>query len=363
MAIKYCDKSKKYTVSYSARHPITRRPHSVRRTGIKTKAEAKRIYVQIVYELRSKLDKEICPLWGELVNEFIDYCSKTDLTKATVSNRRLCLNAHTKMWDDRKLSEITSGEIRDLVSIKLQDRSPSQRKNVLKYIRMCFEYGVERGYIGRNPAPKMKFRIGDKVKNVLTKPQVEKFLNKAREIDSEWYPIWFMALYTGMRNGELYALSWEKVNLDVRTITVDTAWHRYHGFKSTKSGDDRIIEIAPNLLKLLSELKIKSFDSAFVLPRITSWDKGYQAHDLRMFLQGIGLPQIRFHDLRATWCTLMLQQGIEPIKVMKMGGWKNMATMERYVRQAGVDIKGITDKLDLHNHSPEADVIKFSLSE
>ena len=88
-----------------------------------------------------------------------------------------------------------------------------------------------------------------------------------------------------------------------------------------------------------------------MLPRIDKWDKGEQARDLRMFLQGIGLPVIRFHDLRATWCTLMLQNGIEPIKVMKMGGWKNISTMERYIRQAGVDIKGITNDLDLHTHN------------
>jgi integrase len=76
-----------------------------------------------------------------------------------------------------------------------------------------------------------------------------------------------------------------------------------------------------------------------------------------MFLQGLGLPRIRFHDLRATWCTLMLQNGIEPIKVMKMGGWKNIATMEIYIRKAGVDIGGITNSFELHNHSTEGKVL------
>jgi integrase len=360
MGIKYCENKKYYIVSYSARHPITRRPLSKRRIGIKSKAEAKRVYDSLVYELRIEIEKKVSPLWKQLLTEYISYCHKTDLAKATISNRELSLNAHTlERWGEKRLSCILTAEIRDLINITLSERSASQKKNVLKYIRLCFEYAVERGYTQRNPTPRMKFKIGDKVQTVLTKKQLEILLNKSNLYKSEWYPIWTMAVYTGMRNGELYSLTWDKVNFDERTVLVDTSWHRYHGFKSTKSGDDRIIEIAPNLLILLKELKIQNYDSNFVLPRVDKWDRGEQARDLRMFLQGINLPVIRFHDLRATWCTLMLQNGIEPIKVMKMGGWKNISTMERYIRQAGVDIKGITNKLDLHSHKIESKLLQF----
>ncbi|MFN7685341.1 MAG: site-specific integrase, partial [Oligoflexia bacterium] len=182
----------------------------------------------------------------------------------------------------------------------------------------------------------------------------------AKAMDWEWYPHWTMAVYTGMRSGELYALTWDKVNLDDRLIKVDTSWNNKDGFKCTKSGDDRIIEIAPNLLLTLKQLKIQQADSHFVLPRIDKWDKGEQARDLRLFLKGIGLPTIRFHDLRATWATILLSKGVEPIRVMKMGGWKDMKTMMIYVRTAGVDIKGMTDCLDLHNPAANAgQVLKF----
>lgn len=85
---------------------------------------------------------------------------------------------------------------------------------------------------------------------------------------------------------------------------------------------------------------------------------------LRYFLEGIGIPTIRFHDLRATWATIMLSRGIEPIKVMTMGGWKDLKTMQIYIRKAGVGIKGITDNLDLHNPGQqEATVIALSCSQ
>lgn len=84
---------------------------------------------------------------------------------------------------------------------------------------------------------------------------------------------------------------------------------------------------------MLKELRLQTFDSTFVLPRLSKWDKGEQARELRMFLVGIGLPPVRFHDLRATWATMLLSKGIEPARVMSMGGWSEIKTMMIYCRK------------------------------
>ena len=112
---------------------------------------------------------------------------------------------------------------------------------------------------------------------------------------------------------------------------------------------------------VLKELKLQNSESQFVLPRISKWNKGEQARELRMFLSGLGLSAIRFHDLRATWATLLLSKNVAPIKVMMMGGWKDIKTMQIYVRKVGVEIKGAADCLDLHSNSPkqEAQVLKL----
>ena len=55
---------------------------------------------------------------------------------------------------------------------------------------------------------------------------------------------------------------------------------------------------------------------------------------------------MRFHDLRASWATLLLSKGVAPSKVMSQGGWKNMDTMMLYMRKAGIDIKNSTNVLD-----------------
>lgn len=362
MGIKYHESKKYWIASCSMRHPITKKPNSKVKYGLKSKAEALRVEKILAIELDRKFQAVLIPTWSIHLAKYVQELSSRDISRKTVENQRICLYAHTlKLWGNRLITEITPHEIRDYVR-SLEDSSESHRKNILKYIRGAFQYAVDTGLLKVNPTPQMSFRIGDKMKAVLTIEQVKSLLNYSRISNHEWYPIYAMALYTGLRNGELYALTWDKVDLEKRKALIDTSWNSKDGFKDTKSGDDRMIELAPELVVILKELKLKSVDRHFVLPRIDRWDKGEQARELRMVLEGLGLPRVRFHDLRATWATIMLSRGIAPIKVMSMGGWKDLKTMQLYIRKAGVDISGISDGLSLHNPSNEAHVISFKNS-
>lgn len=352
MAIKLNKQTGKYDVSYYKRHPITRLPMRAARIGVNTKAEANRVYTELVIQVEQKLHEKIVPKWSTLVEDYRVAMIEQGMTTKTVENYSLCLKAHTLApWGARFVDSITTEDVRALIRSRVADRAPSHQKNVLKFIRGVFRYALELGVINRNPTPEMKFRTGDKIKRVLTEEQVRILLDRAKDFQWEWYPHVATAIYTGMRNGELYSLTWDKVNLDERTMLVDSSWNKIDGFKSTKSGNDRIVEIAPPLLPILQELKLKSADSHFVLPRIDQWDEGRQAAFLRMFLIGLGLPPVRFHDLRATWATIMLGKGIQPAKVMIMGGWNDLKTMMIYMRKAGIETRGITDVLNLHNPS------------
>jgi integrase len=351
-----------FTVSYHKRDPVSRQPISLRRKGIKSKREAERIYRELVISVENKLKELKVPRWKELLDLFASKGDESNLGKAALENYLICLRAHTLPdWENKFVTDITGSEIRELIKLKVGQRSPQHQKSVLKYIRKIFQFAFERGAILQNPTPLMKFRGGEKIHKVLTESEVRFFLESAKRLNHEWYYHWALALYTGMRNGELFALTWDKVSFETRQIKVDTSWNNKVGFKSTKSGDDRIVEISPTLLLMLKELRLAQSDSGFVLSRNDKWEKGEQARELRLFLAGLGLSQIRFHDLRATWATLLLSKGIVPIKVMAMGGWKDLKTLMIYVRKAGVDIKGSTDCLDLHNPAMHnGQILEFS---
>ncbi len=285
------------------------------------------------------------------------------LTVQTIENYLYCLRAYTfSKWGSRLVDTITTQEIRDVILQDLEGKSNHHKLSCLKFIRCVFQYGQEAGHLNRNPTPTMKFRLGDQLKKVLTKDQVEKLLNQAKLMNCEWYPHWALAIYTGARNGELYALTWDRVNFEDHTILINASWSKQNGLKCTKSGDDRMVPIAPALLPVLRDLKLRNGNvSPNVLPRLAKWDKGDQARELRFFLAGLGIEPVRFHDLRATFATLLLQRGVEPIKIMKAGGWKTLKTMMIYVRKAGVDIKGMMDGFELHNpHCCDAKILEFN---
>jgi hypothetical protein len=55
----------------------------------------------------------------------------------------------------------------------------------------------------------------------------------------------------------------------------------------------------------------------------------------------------------------MLSMGIPAIQVMIMGGWKDLKTMQFYVRKAGVDTMGLSDNLTLHKPDKTAKVLSI----
>lgn len=347
MAIKFDNKTKTFTVTYSKRHPVTGIPTGMRRIGIQTEFKANKVYEELVVKLNEKFKATIAPKWDKVLDEYVQFLTKSDLQNSTQYKREKVLRKHTlPIWKDKFIDEIKTQDIHDLVQTMVGAMAESHRKFIVKGLRGVFNFALDKGYISRNPTPLLKFKVNDKIKNVLTEEQIVLLLKKSQELNWDWYPHYAVALFTGLRNGELYSLTWDKVDLVRRQILVNCSWNSKDGFKSTKSGDDRIVEIPKPLLPVLKELKEQSAGIEFVLPRLRQWDAGDQAYHLRMFLKSIGLPAIRFHDLRASWATLLLSKGVAPSKVMSMGGWKDMDTMMIYMRKAGIDIKDATSVLD-----------------
>lgn len=355
------EKNGTFTVRYAKRHPVSLQSVGLLRKGIKTKAEAARVVKELIVAVAERLTRAVIPTWSQCVDEWQEAARTGGICEATISAYRKCLLAHTiPLWGSRGVDSILQDEVRMMIRNPEKAWSETHRKNMIKYVRAVFKFALEKGYIARIPVPNMKFHVIESLKGGLTEGQARKLLETARAVNHEWYPHWAVALYTGMRNGEIYALRWDCVDLETSVLRVKATWNSKDGYKPPKSWEERVVEIAPALLPLLKRLKLQTGESGFVLPRIEDWDRGEQARVLRTFLAGMGQPAIRFHDLRASWATLLLLKGVEPIKVMAMGGWKDLKTLMKYVRIAAVDIRGATSKLNFHDDSKrDGEVLRF----
>ena len=169
---------------------------------------------------------------------------------------------------------------------------------------------------------------------------------KPKSIIIAFFPILCLAAKTGMRSGELYALTWGDVDFERNLITVSKQWTKKDGLTATKNRGNRIVPISQDLNKFLHELKhVETPNSDPVLPRLVEWTHGEQSKVLREFCKATNIKEVKFHDLRATFITNMLSQGVPLVKVMSIVGHKKMETTDIYLRLAGVDIKGATDAL------------------
>jgi integrase len=151
---------------------------------------------------------------------------------------------------------------------------------------------VEDGLLDRNPCTGVSVKAPEVEQKVLTSSEVEIFLREAKFASHRFYPIWALALMTGMRSGELFALKWTDLDFDGRLISVSKQWTSKNGYGPTKTMRSRIVPISEDLLKFLKELKLQRASEESVLPHFREWENGEQARITREFCESIGITDL-----------------------------------------------------------------------
>jgi integrase len=264
-------------------------------------------------------------------------------------------------FTEKYISEIRPSEIHDLIFtfIKNLGATSGVMLKVKKCLQRVFEDALEEGIVSRNPVKGIKISKIYNLQSGLNQSELRNFLTQAKLQCHKFYYLWAFALYTGMRNGELYALTWRDVDLERKTITVNRSWTFRDGLHGTKSGLSRPVPISPALYDVILDLKrlgpykeqLRSqigkteFCDDLVLPRHNTWRNGDQSVETKNFLTKIGLRPVRFHDLRASFITQLLCNGVTTPKVMIVAGHAKLSTTDLYLRLAGLDVSGVTDSL------------------
>lgn len=199
-----------------------------------------------------------------------------------------------------------------------QGLSSDLRSKVGQLLRRCLDHCVEMGILKSNPARKLTLpRVQKEEMHPLDESQIRMFLDTARH--HRLYPLWLLALDTGMRMGELIALEWSDINFAQRIISItksartgDKGGPRVKEVKSRSSR--RRIQITAHSAATLQDWHKKSKGKiVFGVQGIGRYRGQIRLLNktslLRQFwklLAKAGLPKIRFHDLRHTHATLAL---------------------------------------------------------
>jgi integrase len=180
--------------------------------------------------------------------------------------------------------------------------------------------------------------------NFWTLDEAEKFLRYVDEVDRRFYFGVAVALYTGMRLGEIQALKWDAVDFATRLITVKRTYclKRGEAKERTKTSRIRRLPISQALTEILVELKNAS-TGEYVLP---DFPFHHASKVMRRLAKEAGVKPIRFHDLRHSFASNFVMRGGQIYKLQRLLGHSSIQMTERYSHLSPDHLQDATEILD-----------------
>lgn len=232
-----------------------------------------------------------------------------------------------------KINELRIVNIEHFYSTLIQNNTGIRTIRIAHAIlHRALEKAVRYGLINRNPAhgaalPKYK----QAEMQILDEGQVGRLLIATQ--GSPYQALYHLAITSGMRQGELFGLKWADLQWGSGTLHIQRQVQKVPGVgwsfvePKTRSGR-RTIKLGEGTLQVLREHKErqalmialagdrwKENDLIFPTSVGTPGDRSNLRADFRKILKSTGLPLIRFHDLRHTAASLLLNHGVPVIVV------------------------------------------------
>jgi len=206
----------------------------------------------------------------------------------------------------------------------------------LALMKRMYNLAIDEGLASENPVKKVKFYSeADRVKErILTDAEEKRLMSFA---EPHLKPILVVALNTGMRFSEIMNLEWNHTDFTAKRIRVE----------KTKSGKVRFININAPLLSELVQLKAKAQSPRYLFPNpktakpFTLVRRSFSTACRRASIQGL-----RFHDLRHTFATRLIQNGVDIETVRSLLGHFSIVVTQRYthsnneMKQRAVELLG-----------------------
>jgi integrase/predicted DNA-binding transcriptional regulator AlpA len=240
-------------------------------------------------------------------------------------------------FGEKLISEITPLEIERWIRWRLEQGVTKITVNRgLQVLKKMFNIAIGEGFTTDNPVRKVRmFSEKDNIKErILTEEEEPRLIEACVDY---LRPVVITALHTGMRRGEILALEWARVDMEKRTIKVT----------HTKTDRPRYIEINATLLEVLRRQRIANPTGELVFP---SPSTGLQMVGVRKAFvracKAAGIEGLRFHDLRHTFASRLVEKGVDIITVKELLGHSTIILTQRYTHSRNEQRRRAVEKLD-----------------
>lgn len=316
----------------------------VTKRGFKSKTEAKLAMAEVVNELSKGEYVDPSKLsFGDYFNDWIknrDIAETTRDTYVSYYKVHIADNPIAKVL----LSKLSALHIQNFIK-ELRDKNLSDGmvKGVFKTINASLNNAEKLGLITKNVASKVdKPKVKKQERRIWSNDSIKHMLAMSKGDSRYWIAV-FLAVMTGMRQGEILGLKWSDIDFDKRLIYVrrglrkDTA--EFTELKTDKSR--RIIAISPKTVEVLKqqkeiiEIEKQSNKKYQDNDLVVCTSKGTPSSSSRIIITWSNFlkkykpenePKITFHDLRHQSASIMLNDGVDIRIVSQRLGHSNVST-------------------------------------
>lgn len=228
----------------------------------------------------------------------------------------------------RRLRDVAQQDLKKYLDRRIREDGISHRtaNHTIRVVKTFYNFCVKSDLLDRNPFASMpRYKINEMEQRFLSDSECLALLAAAE--GDRAYPVIMCALYTGMRYGEISRLDWADVNLERMQINV----------RISKSGRFRNIPLHPELKKCIGDHRgtgpvfdMTNFRNLFHRAKTEA-----------------GFPELRFHDLRHTFCSMLIKNGVDLVTVSKLAGHSTIKTTMTYAHLYNDHIVKSVNKLKI----------------
>jgi len=340
----------KWKVDYTYVDWQGNRKRSTKR-GFKTKREAE----EWGRSFLSQKQADVTMTFGDFLVVYYEDM-EARLKEHTMMNKRYVIDLKVlPYFKDMKLSDIKASTVRkwqnelmkkgfaDTYLKSINNQLSAILNHAVRFYELKSNPCRKAGSMGKNHAEDMQF---------WTKEEFDTFIEHVMNKQTSYLA--FATLYwTGMRIGELLALTPADIDMNKKTISITKSYQRLKG---------RDVITEPKTPKSRRVIRIPAFlvaDYKDYLPRIYNFDeksrifsvtKGFLTSEMKRGVKESGVKKIRLHDLRHSHSSHLIELGFTPVAIAeRLGHEKVETTLNTYVHLYPNKQNEIADKLDAEN--------------
>lgn len=321
--------------------------------GFKTKKEA------VVYEREYllKKSKDVNMGFGQFVESYLEDLKprlkyNTYLTKEHIIKTKI-----VPYFENKALSDINTSDIMQWQNEILQMRdsdgkgySPTYLKTISAQMSAIFNHASRYYDLKNNPCKKVGNMGKKKGKDMLfwTRDEFFQFIDTMKSKPLSYYAFELL-FWTGIREGELLALTKEDIDLERKILHIRKSYQRLEKMdiitepKTEKSiRDINLPDFLCDELEDYFGMLYKCKDDT----RLFEVSKHYLQHEMKRGCKESGVKKIRIHDLRHSHVAYLIELGFSPVEIAERMGHESISVTFTYSHLYPSKQKSLTDRLN-----------------